>query len=113
MTSKMPCSEDFIVDLYIGGMSSTFLVNRNPAGGMLWNPRAGFVICGWQKGRWRTATAGRPLTDNDIPFKLVSSDDIIFMGTRLVNVGTALDEHRKNHPGAAAEVMYHIVTDDP
>ena len=100
------------MQLQVTSAGQAFLVCT--AAAQKWSNPAGLVIASWWKGKWwHNTTNDVPPQKTDVPFKLTSTDDIIYMGMKLSTVGQALAERRASQPAASANVMYHEVHDDP
>ena len=73
----------------------------------------GTLVGAYYKGKWWHNDKGTARTDADIPFKLSSTDDLIYMGTKLETLGTVLAARRKSRPASTCAVLYHDQSEDP
>ena len=68
---------------------------------------------GWWKGKWWFNKNQSEVTDQDIPYVLTSTEDLICVGMQLQTVRQAIDARAATRPGSKFNVMYHTSTDDP
>ena len=73
----------------------------------------GTLVAAYYKGKWWHNDKGTERTDEDITFKLSSTDDLIYMGTKLETLGAALAARRKSRPASNSTVLYHMLQEDP